>query len=179
MTPMPRSPDFAGLDVSLVKANMTREFSAGAVVLRHMKEQWWVAAIEPGREGEPEDRKHTVALPKGNIDAGEKPLETAIREVREETGLRVRPIVKLADVKYVYTRTWAGNEKVFKIVSFFLMKYQSGHIGEIADNMKQEVRRAYWLPLDEAAKKLTYSGERQMARKAADYLKEHPDGLEG
>ena len=156
---------------------MTREFSAGAVVLRHMKEQWWVAAIEPGREGEPEDRKHTVALPKGNIDAGEKPLETAIREVREETGLRVRPVVKLADIKYVYTRTWAGNEKVFKIVSFFLMKYQSGHIGEIADNMKHEVRRAYWLPLDEAAKKLTYSGERQMARKAAEYLKEHPDGL--
>jgi 8-oxo-dGTP pyrophosphatase MutT (NUDIX family) len=158
---------------------MTREFSAGAVVLRHMKEQWWVAAIEPGREGEPEDRKHTVALPKGNIDAGEKPLETAIREVREETGLRVRPVVKLADIKYVYTRTWAGNEKVFKIVSFFLMKYQSGHIGEIADNMKHEVRRAYWLPLDEAAKKLTYSGERQMARKAAEYLEEHPDGLEG
>jgi len=156
---------------------MTREFSAGAVVLRHMKEQWWVAAIEPGREGEPEDRKHTVALPKGNIDAGEKPLETAVREVREETGLRVRPVVKLADIKYVYTRTWAGNEKVFKIVSFFLMKYQSGHIGEIADNMKHEVRRAYWLPLDEAAKKLTYSGERQMARKAAEYLKEHPDGL--
>ena len=137
-----------------------------------------MAAIEPGREGEPEDRQHTVALPKGNIDAGEKPLETAIREVREETGLRVRPVVKLADIKYVYTRTWAGNEKVFKIVSFFLMKYQSGHIGEIADNMKHEVRRAYWLPLDEAAKKLTYSGERQMARKAAEYLEEHPDGLE-
>jgi len=158
---------------------MTREFSAGAVVLRHMKEQWWVAAIEPGREGEPEDRKHTVALPKGNIDAGEKPLETAVREVREETGLRVRPVVKLADIKYVYTRTWAGNEKVFKIVSFFLMKYQSGHIGKIADNMKHEVRRAYWLPLDEAPKKLTYSGERQMARKAAEYLEEHADGLEG
>jgi len=157
---------------------MTREFSAGAVVLRHMKEQWWVAAIEPGREGEPEDRKHTVALPKGNIDAGEKPLETAVREVREETGLRVRPVVKLADIKYVYTRTWAGNEKVFKIVSFFLMKYQSGHIGEIADNMKHEVRRAYWLPLEEAAKKLTYGGERQMARKAAEYVKEHPDGLD-
>ena len=157
---------------------MTREFSAGAVVLRHMKEQWWVAAIEPGREGEPEDRKHTVALPKGNIDAGEKPLETAIREVREETGLRVRPVVKLADIKYVYTRTWAGNEKVFKIVSFFLTKYLSGQIGEIADNMKHEVRRAFWLPLDEAAKKLTYGGEREMARKAAEYLKEHPDGLE-
>jgi len=157
---------------------MTREFSSGAIVLRHMKGQWWLAAIEPGREGEAEDRKHTIALPKGNIDAGEKPLETAVREVREETGLVAQPVVKLADVKYVYTRTWAGNEKVFKIVSFFLMKYQSGQIGDIAENMKHEVRRAFWLPLDQAVKELSYPGERQMARKAAQYLEEHPDGLE-
>jgi bis(5'-nucleosidyl)-tetraphosphatase len=157
---------------------MTREFSAGAVVLRHMKEKWWLAVIEPGRDGEPEDRKHVVALPKGNIDAGEKPLDAAIREVQEETGLRARPVVKLADIKYVYTRTWSGNEKVFKIVTFFLMKYQSGHIGEIAENMKHEVRRAYWLPLDEAVKKLSYNGERQMAQGAIERLKTDP-GLDG
>jgi bis(5'-nucleosidyl)-tetraphosphatase len=157
---------------------MTREFSAGAVVLRHMKEKWWLAVIEPGRDGEPEDRKHVVALPKGNIDAGEKPLDAAIREVQEETGLRARPVGKLADIKYVYTRTWSGNEKVFKIVSFFLMKYMSGHIGEIAENMKHEVRRAYWLPLDEAVKKLSYSGERQMAQGAIERLKTDP-GLDG
>jgi 8-oxo-dGTP pyrophosphatase MutT (NUDIX family) len=156
---------------------MTREFSAGAVVLRHMKEQWWLAVIEPGREGEPEDRKHVVALPKGNIDHGEKPLDAAVREVREETGLHARPVVKLADIKYVYTRTWSGNEKVFKIVSFFLMKYHSGHIGDITENMKHEVRRAFWMPLDDAAKQLSYGGERQMARKAAQYIAEHPDGL--
>ena len=68
---------------------MIREFSAGAVVLRHMKDQWWVAVIEPGREGEPEDRKDIVALPKGNIDAGEKPVQAAVREVREETGIEL------------------------------------------------------------------------------------------
>jgi 8-oxo-dGTP pyrophosphatase MutT (NUDIX family) len=157
---------------------MLREFSAGAVVLRHMKDQWWLAVIEPGREGEPEDRKHVVALPKGNIDAGEKPVETAVREVREETGLHARPIIKLADIKYVYTRAWAGKEKVFKIVSFFLMKYQSGHIGDIKESMKHEVRRAYWMLLDQAAKQLSYSGEREMAGKAIAYLREHPEGEE-
>jgi 8-oxo-dGTP pyrophosphatase MutT (NUDIX family) len=157
---------------------MLREFSAGALVLRHMKDQWWLAVIEPGREGEPEDRKHVVALPKGNIDAGEKPLETAVREVHEETGLRARPIVKLADIKYVYTRVWAGSEKVFKIVSFFLMKYQSGHIGDIKESMKHEVRRAYWMPLDQAAKQLSYKGEREMVGKAVAYLREHPEGEE-
>jgi 8-oxo-dGTP pyrophosphatase MutT (NUDIX family) len=157
---------------------MLREFSAGALVLRHMKKQWWVAVIEPGREGEPEDRKDVVALPKGNVDAGEKPPETALREVHEETGLEVSMVAKLGDIKYVYVRKWAGNEKVFKIVSFFLTRYKSGQIGEITEAMKHEVRRAYWLPLEEAAKSLSYSGEKQMAGKALEYVKAHPDQLE-
>jgi bis(5'-nucleosidyl)-tetraphosphatase len=157
---------------------MLREFSAGALVLRHMKKQWWVAVIEPGREGEPDDRKDVIALPKGNVDAGEKPPEAALREVREETGLETSLLAKLGDIKYVYVRKWAGNEKVFKIVSFFLTRYKSGHIGEITEAMKHEVRRAYWLPLEEAAKKLSYSGEKQMAEKALEYVKTHPDQLE-
>lgn len=155
---------------------MIREFSAGAVVLRHMKDQWWVAVIEPGREGEPLDRKHMVALPKGNIDAGEKPVQTAVREVREETGLRAVPLAKLADIKYVYQRKWSDHAKIFKVVSFFLMKYQSGQIDEVTSKMRHEVRRAYWLALDEAARLLSYPGERQMARKAASWLKAHPEG---
>ncbi len=157
---------------------MIREFSAGAVVLRHMKEQWWVAVIEPGREGEPEDRKHMVALPKGNINGGERPVQTAVREVREETGLRAVPVVKLADIKYVYSRKWSDHAKIFKIVSFFLMKYHSGHIDDVTPKMRHEVRRAYWLTLDEAAGRLSYPGERQMARKALSYLKAHPEGLD-
>jgi bis(5'-nucleosidyl)-tetraphosphatase len=143
-----------------------------------MRDQWWVAVIEPGREGEPEDRKHLIALPKGNIDSPEKPLEAAVREVREETGLNANPVTKLGDIKYVYQRKWADDAKVFKIVSFFLMRYVSGRIGDIKPNMKHEVRRAYWLSLDEAAKRLSYSGEKQMAKKAVEYVKAHPQGLE-
>jgi 8-oxo-dGTP pyrophosphatase MutT (NUDIX family) len=156
---------------------MLREFSAGALVVRHMRHQWWAAVIEPGREGEPEDRKNTVALPKGNIDSGEKPVEAAVREVWEETGLRVRPVSKLADIKYVYSRKWSDNARIFKVVSFFLMKYESGQIGDIKPDMQHEVRRAWWMPLDEAAQKLSYSGEKQMAKKAQAYIKTHPDEL--
>lgn len=152
---------------------MLREFSAGALVLRHMQEKWYVAVIEPGRDGEPEDRKNTIALPKGNIDSGEKPAETAAREVHEETGLQARLITKLSDIKYVYSRNWSDNAKIFKVVSFYLMKYQAGQIGNIQENMKHEVRRAWWMPLEEAASKLTYSGEKQMAKKALAYVKEH------
>jgi 8-oxo-dGTP pyrophosphatase MutT (NUDIX family) len=156
---------------------MVREFSAGALVLRHMQKQWWVAVIQPGREGEPEDRKNVVALPKGNVDAGEKPAETALREVREETGLRVTLVAKLGDIKYVYARKWADNEKVFKIVSFFLTKYQSGQIDDITAAMRHEVRCAYWMPLAEAPGKLSYNGERKMAEKALEYVQANPDKL--
>ena len=156
---------------------MLREFSAGALVLRHMQKQWWVAVIEPGREGEPEARKHVVALPKGNVDSGEKPAETALREVHEETGLRAALIAKLGDIKYVYVRKWAGNEKAFKVVSFYLTKYQSGQIDDLTAAMRHEVRRAYWLPLADAPKKLSYTGERQMAEKALEYITANPNQL--
>jgi len=152
---------------------MIREFSAGAVVLRYMKNRWWVAVIEPGREGEPADRKDVIALPKGNVDAGEKAQEAAVREVREETGISAVPVAKLADIKYVYSRKWSDNAKVFKIVSFFLMKYRSGQIDDVKDNMRHEVRRAYWLPLEEALSRLSYKGEKQIVEKAQAYIKEH------
>ena len=86
--------------------------------------------FRPRREGEPDHKEDVAALPKGNIDAGEKPAEAALREVREETGLIATLVAKLGDIKYVYVRKWAGNEKVFKVVSFFLTKYQSGQIIE-------------------------------------------------
>ena len=155
--------------------SMVREFSAGALVFRRMKDQLWAAVIEPGREGEPEDRKHVVALPKGNVDSGEKPLDTAIREVFEETGLQVSFVAKLADIKYVYSRKWQDNARVFKVVSFFLMKYESGQIGDIKPDMQHEVRRAWWMPLEEAAATLSYGGEKDVARKALQFLENSPE----
>jgi 8-oxo-dGTP pyrophosphatase MutT (NUDIX family) len=156
---------------------MLREFSAGAVVARYMRKQWYVAVIEPGRHGEPEDRKDVVALPKGNVDPGEKPEQTAIREVLEETGLGAKTVTKLADIRYVYSRKWAGGEKIFKVVTFYLMLYQSGRIGRIKAEMQHEVRRAYWLPLQDAVTKLSYRGEKQMATRATEYLESHEQEL--
>ena len=118
-----------------------------------------VAAIRPG--GKPEG---VWALPKGNLDPGEKPEETAVREVLEETGVRGHLVEKLGDVKYTYTRR--GGERVFKIVSFYLLRAGRGRIGDIEEPMRIEVAEARWLPLEEAPKLLAYSGEREMAEKA-------------
>jgi 8-oxo-dGTP pyrophosphatase MutT (NUDIX family) len=118
-----------------------------------------VAAIRP--RGKPEG---VWALPKGNIDPGETPPETAVREVREETGIEGRLVEKLGDVRYVYTRR--GGARIFKVVSFFLLRAGRGRIGDIDEAMRIEVAEARWLPLEEAPRLLAYGGEREMATKA-------------
>ncbi len=169
---------------SLVSDNlgrMVREISAGAVVVRQSAEGWSVAVIEPQRDAPVSGRaknarqKMLLALPKGLIDGGEKPEQTAIREVREETGLSATLVTKLGDIKYVYVRTWGDKQKVFKIVSFYLLRYHSGSIDAIAPEMRVEVKRAVWVPLEDAARRLAYGGERDMVRRAQEYLKSHPE----
>jgi 8-oxo-dGTP pyrophosphatase MutT (NUDIX family) len=181
---------------------MVREISAGGVVIRKRGETWWMAAIEPpteaaraavraksgrsksglsklGRAGAAGSRhssgwrRHVLALPKGLVDPGEKPLDTAVREVFEETGVAAEPIAKLADSKYVYTRAWGDGLRVFKIVSFYLMRYRSGRINDITPAMRIEVARARWVRLEDAPRLLAYTGEKQMARRALEYVKTH------
>jgi 8-oxo-dGTP pyrophosphatase MutT (NUDIX family) len=121
-----------------------------------------MAAIRPGGK-EP----GVWALPKGLIGAGEKPEQTALREVAEETGVEARSLGKLGDVRYVYT--WAG-ERIFKVVSFYLLRYSSGRLGDIPPEHAHEVAEARWLPLEDAPRLLAYGGEREMARKAIEAL---------
>jgi 8-oxo-dGTP pyrophosphatase MutT (NUDIX family) len=139
---------------------MRRELSAGGVLVRSVAGRPHLAAIRP--QGRPAG---VWALPKGLIDPGEAPAETALREVEEETGVRGRLVEKLGDVKYVYT--WEG-ERVFKVVSFYLLRAGRGRIGEIAEAMRVEVAEARWLPLDEAPHLLAHKGEREMAAIARD-----------
>jgi len=115
----------------------------------------------------PQGKENVWALPKGRIDSGESAADTAVREVLEETGVHGRLVEKLGDVRYVYT--WEG-ERIFKVVSFFLLKAGRGRLGEIDESMRVEVADARWLPLDEAPRLLTYGGEREMAAKALEKL---------
>jgi 8-oxo-dGTP pyrophosphatase MutT (NUDIX family) len=164
---------------------MVREISAGGVVVRQKDGVWWMAVIElpPGPVTEPDPtkpagrprNKPVVCLPKGLVDAGEKALDAALREVREETGITASLISKLADIKYVYVRSWGDGERVFKIVTFYLLRYESGRIDNISNEMRIEVAQAKWVPLDEAPKLLAYRGEKQVARQAAEYLAAHAE----
>jgi 8-oxo-dGTP pyrophosphatase MutT (NUDIX family) len=136
---------------------MIREFSSGGLVIRNMRGRPHLAVVRV--------RDEILALPKGHPEKGESMKEAALREVREETGLTGEIEEKLGDVRYWYAR---GGERVFKVVSFYLLRYLSGRI---ADH-DHEVEEALWIPLDEAHKRLAYGGEREMARTALSKLAE-------
>jgi 8-oxo-dGTP pyrophosphatase MutT (NUDIX family) len=143
-----------------------REFSAGVVLVRRMRGRWWFAAVRP--QGK---RDGVWTLPKGLVDAGERPPETALREGFEETGVRGRLAGKLGDIRYVYT--WDG-ERVFKVVSFFLARAATGRVGDLPPGMEREVAEVRWLPLEDGPSLLAYKGEREMAARAVESLEREP-----
>jgi 8-oxo-dGTP pyrophosphatase MutT (NUDIX family) len=129
------------------------EFSAGGVVVRGDR----VIAIVPVKRSA--DGGRVLGLPKGHPDGDETPEQAAAREITEETGVTARLIELLGDVEYRYERK---GRPVHKRVRFFLFEYERG---DLADH-DHEIEAAEWLPLPEAATRLTYEGEREMVRRA-------------
>ena len=129
---------------------MLREFSAGGVVIGDAQ----LAVIRP--QGRPAGH---WALPKGAIDPGESGVDAAVREVFEETGLVAEIVRKLEPIKYVYQR---DGERIFKVVTFWVMAPVGGELGAIAEEMRVEVAEVAWIPLADAPRLLAYRGEKRM-----------------
>jgi mutator protein MutT len=120
-----------------------------------------VLVIVPRRRGA--DGARVLGLPKGHIDPGETPLQAALREVREETGVLAQLVEELGEVRYWYRR---GGRAVPKSVVFYLLRYRSG---DTSDH-DEEVEEARWMPLAQACAELTYEGEREIAEFALSAL---------
>lgn len=106
-------------------------------------------------------------LPKGLIDKGETPEVTAIREVKEETGLTGRIHEKLGDISYWYNIK-EENIKCRKTVHFYLMEYISGNTSQ----HDFEVDEASWFSIETAMRKLNFKGEKTILERAKAKLKE-------
>ena len=133
------------------------ELSAGGAVVHESD----VIVVVPVKRDA--NRRRVLALPKGHLDEGETDEAAAIREVAEETGVVAELIDKLGDVEYSYERRGRRRDKR---VAFYLFEYRSGSL----DDHDHEIEVARWMPLEEAARELTYAGEREIVRRALSRL---------
>jgi 8-oxo-dGTP pyrophosphatase MutT (NUDIX family) len=130
-----------------------REFSCGGVVVRGDQ----CIVIVPTRRAA--GGVQVLALPKGHPEGDESAADAAVREVREEAGVEATVREELGNVRYWYQR---DGKRIAKTVTFFLLDYVCGE----PDDHDHEVEHARWIALDEAARSLSYKGERDMAERA-------------
>jgi 8-oxo-dGTP pyrophosphatase MutT (NUDIX family) len=137
-----------------------RATSAGGVVHRSSDGRTEIALVH-------RRRPLLWALPKGTPDAGETLEETALRETREETGLRVELEGPLRDITYVFVRR---RTRFNKTVHFYLMRAVGGDLRD-HDHEFDEVR---WFPSDEALDVMTHATERAVVEDALRVLGDRP-----
>ncbi len=135
------------------------EVSAGGVVYRRTQSGIEVLICKDAGY-------HKWVLPKGLVNTGETPDQTAVREVEEEVGVRGRILAPLGEPeKYVYN---ARGVLVFKSVHYFLMAYESGD----ETRHDAEMEEVKWVPLDEAITLLGYKGAKDVLRRAQEKIAE-------
>jgi 8-oxo-dGTP pyrophosphatase MutT (NUDIX family) len=129
--------------------------SAGGIVIRFSGE---APQLVVGRRSRARDGV-TWTLPKGTPNPNETTEETALREVREETGLEVRIVRPFDGIEYFFVQ---GRTRIHKTVHYFLMVPVGGDL-ERHDHEFDEVR---WIGFDEAAAMLTFETERALVARA-------------
>jgi ADP-ribose pyrophosphatase YjhB (NUDIX family) len=133
--------------------------SAGGIVIRFQDS---IPQLVVGRRRREKDGQ-TWTLPKGTPIPGESLEETALREVREETGLVVRIISPLDAIKYTFVQR---GTRIHKTVHYFMMEPMGGGL-ENHDHEFEEVR---WVAFDEAPELLSFETERSLVGLAASRL---------
>jgi 8-oxo-dGTP pyrophosphatase MutT (NUDIX family) len=135
------------------------QLSAGGVVCRRNPDGQNAVALIATQGGQ------RWGLPKGLVEEGESLKETALREVREETGLEAEVIERLEPIEYWYWWDEDGEKvRYHKKVYYFLMAYQGGDIAR-HDFEVEEVR---WFPIDEAIERASYRTEREVLQQVID-----------
>jgi 8-oxo-dGTP pyrophosphatase MutT (NUDIX family) len=135
------------------------QLSAGGVVCRRSPAGQLEVALIATREGQ------RWGLPKGLVEEGEALEETALREVREETGLAAEALERLEPIEYWYWWSEDGEKvRYHKKVYYFLMAYRGGDVAR-HDFEVDDVR---WFPIEEAIERASFRSERDVLQQVID-----------
>jgi 8-oxo-dGTP pyrophosphatase MutT (NUDIX family) len=141
-----------------------REFSAGGLIWRRRRTDGKAEVVLVKPTG-----KETWVMPKGGLESKESIEQAAMRECQEETGFNVSIDRPLGQVAYFYARRESPDGplyRIFKRVSFFLMRHQGGDPSRHDD----EIQDVKWFGIDDAARKASHRNERELILKAARLL---------
>ena len=131
-----------------------RAFSAGGAVFKKSKSGFeWLLIKPQGTE--------RWQLPKGMIEKDESSKDASLREVYEETGVKGEIVEKIDDIKFFFV---FKGERIFKQVTFYLMKYASGK-PTVFPEAEKEVAEVKWVPTDKALEMLSFKDERGIVEK--------------
>ena len=139
---------------------------AGGIVLALVDDQLCVAAVQPSRYA-----AAVWCLPKGTIDGDEAPLGTALREVREETGLICEAIEHLETISYVVRRQ---DGPLAKATDYWLMAPIAGDLRPGAGGPPGEIRRVAWRSVDAPRGALTHPVEADLLARVVTRLRSEP-----
>ncbi len=124
--------------------NLKKEKSCGCIIIE--KDKVLLIQQTQGHWG----------FPKGHIEIGETEIETAIREVKEETNLDVE-----IDENRRYTMEYITDKDTFKQVVLFIAKKISGN----EKYQESEIKSMEWMTFDDAIKAITYDNTRELFSK--------------
>ncbi len=136
---------------------MKKERSAGAVIYRKEGDNiYFLLLWYPAGHWD---------FPKGNIEPGEKEIDTVKREVYEETGITDLEFIFgfRETIRYFYFR---NKEKISKEVIFYLARTNQKDV-----KISYEHKGYEWLPYEKALERITYDNSKDVLRKAYNYLK--------
>ena len=129
--------------------NLKKEKACGCII------------IEDGKTLLVHDTNNNWGFPKGHVEAGETEIETAKREVKEETNIDV-----VIDPNKRFVDEYITDKGVAKKVVFFLAQ----KIGGEEQMQEEEVKTMGWFPLEEAFNVITYENTKEILRKALTTL---------
>lgn len=154
MMPQRRTGDgpttFASLDAQ--ELPVVREYSAGGLVFDDRGRV--VIIARHSRSGHLE-----WCLPKGHIEKGETPQQTAVREVHEETGILGEVVDSIATIDYWFTGT---SQRVHKLVHHFALRQIGGEL-TVEGDPDHEAEDAIWVDFNDLDDVLSYPNERKIA----------------